>query len=311
VSVLPTLPLSEFDTTVYGVCKMRLGLGLSLFLPRPFEIAREGVHEIWKEYLTAIGATKLTWARLGGGNRSRKASDVVLKTIDSWLGGDKDFGEDCYISIHDGVMDELGTTGFYLEGYGAPDPDANDVGFLEIYLPLGLLDTRSGDELARIFSGMVDATPFMCGVAGFVFHHTPYQYDAVTARMAALSARFRGVEVIQNSRMCYWPKRGVTSVNWLTFVADHYLEKIGGRDAVHKSLRRGFQVRDLASGVGIRAGDLPLIGDANAGNDGLDAWRAVYRLLKPVMFNSPTAFFDADVFDTQRTRVWLTRLDSP
>src|SRR4051794_29200871 len=87
---------------------MRLGLGMTLFFPRPFEAARTGVWELWQRYVAFVGKDKFTWARLGGGNRSRAVSTPVFRTIESWLTGQKDYGNTCWVSIHDGPMDCLG-----------------------------------------------------------------------------------------------------------------------------------------------------------------------------------------------------------
>jgi hypothetical protein len=310
VSITDSLPLSDFEYKENDELKMRLGLGMTLFLPRPFSIARRGVQHLWQKYLQIVGTPTLTWARLGGGNRSRQVSPAVFKTIDEWLDGSKDYGTDCWISIHDGPFDCLGSTGFYLEGYGEVKPGDNSVGFIEVYLPLSLLDLIGSRGVSKLFVDMASGATFLCGVAGYVFHHSPYAFSSVVPRMAALSSRFKGVEVMGNHRAAYWAGRGLPTVNWITFIGDGYVQKLGGQKVLKEHLPSQARVFELAHGLAVEAGDSPSLGDANRPDDGLELWRRVYTVLKPVMFYSPTARFDSKAFDHERTVDWLTRLES-
>jgi hypothetical protein len=309
MSVRKSLPLSEFEYVENDELKMQLGLGLTLFLPRPFDVARAGVRQMWQTYLRIVGKERLTWARLGGGNRSRKISAPVFKTIDEWLGGSKDYGETCWISIHDGAFDSLGSTGFYLEGYGEVQEGDNSVGFVEVYLPLSILDTADSRTLAKLFIELAEPVRSLCGIGGYIFHRSPYAYSSVVGRMAALSRRFQGVEVMGNHRAAYWAGRGVPSVNWITFIGDEYVARLGGTRALKQKLPPQAYVHVLDNGLAIQAGDSPTVGDANRPEPGLEIWREVYRALKPVMFYSPTAKFDSRFFDHERTIEWLQRLD--
>ena len=96
------IPLERFDLMEYDRRIMRLGLGLNLFFPRPFKDVREKIFELWQSYLKFIGKDVFTWARLGGGNKSRKVTSSTYKTIEQWLIGQKNYGDVCWITISDG-----------------------------------------------------------------------------------------------------------------------------------------------------------------------------------------------------------------
>lgn len=67
----PTRRQMEAIATSYGDERvMKLGIGLTLYFKRPFADVREGLGAFWLTYRHAVGE-RFTWARLGGGNRSR------------------------------------------------------------------------------------------------------------------------------------------------------------------------------------------------------------------------------------------------
>jgi hypothetical protein len=304
------LPLKLFEVREGNELIMRLGLGLTLFLPRPFEAAREGVWDLWRQFLDLAGKDRFQWARLGGGNRSRAVNPSVYRTIEAWLTGKKDYGKDCWISIHDGPMDCLGEYGFVLEGLGPGSEEDEDIGSLDLTFPVGLLDTLGGPGLAGRVVALAAKVAFLSGTAGFIFQRSPYKYNATVGKMAALSQRFEGVEVTASQKEQYWAGKGLVSVNWITFVGDGYVTRLGGREALAAALPAACTATPLDHGVAIRAGDLPLLGDRNTGKDELRLWRQVYKVLRPAQFVDSIYEFDPFAFDGTRTAEWLQRLKS-
>ena len=300
---------TNFETYKGKELIMQLGLGISIFLPRPFSATRDAVWELWRNYIALVGKDRFTWARLGGGNRSRLADASAFRTIEAWLTGKKSFGKNCWISIHDGPMDCLGKHSFELEGLGEPNDDEEDVNFIDIGLPVSFLDTLGGPELANRLIGLVGKLPFLCGMAGFIFHRSPYKFDDVIGKIAALSQRFEGVEVSASEREKYWAGKGLVSVNWITFLGNDLLARLGGSASLQKKMPPDCVARVVDHGVAIRAGDMPLLGDKNTGRDELGLWRMVYKIVKPVQFVNPVYEFDPFQFDGNRTAKWLRRLD--
>jgi hypothetical protein len=310
MSYVKKLPTEVLELYQYGRQIMHLGLGMTLFFPRPFQDVQKEIWALWQSFLSLVGEDCFTWARLGGGNKSRKVSAATFKTIESWLTGKKDYGKICWISIHDGPMDDLGQYSFMLTGFGEPKDNEFDIeaGFVEIALPLSFLDSLGPAKIADSLIAMARPVPFYCGVAGFVFHRSPYKYDATIGKMRALSRRFEGVEISANERLCYLASTGLTTVNWITFVGAGYIEKLGGVKQVETRLPSESVVLQLPHGIAIRTGERPLLGDKNAGRDELSAWREVYKVLKPVQFVDPEIAFDPFEFNGEQTVDWLERL---
>jgi len=301
------LPFKEFDLHENGTPIMKLGLGMRLFFPRPFHKVRTSLKTLWDRYLEWVGKGTFTWARLGGGNRSRKVSESVFKTIDAWLTGKSDPGRTCWISISDGRMDDLGQNSFFLEGH---ERDGEDVNFVELAVPVTLLDSVPADRLAEHFIDLAADVPFFSGVAGYWFHHSPYKQEACASSMATLSRRFKGVEVTFSDRMQFWAGKGLTTVNWITFVGNPFLKKLGGSGSLSDKLPKECVVRTVRGGVAIRCGPEPALGDTKAKRDELALWRKLYTVVKPVQFVDREYRFSLLHFNGDKTVEWLTRLDS-
>jgi hypothetical protein len=295
----------DFEMVQNDELIMRLGFGLTIFLPKPFNAIHPTLGELWRKYVATVGEKTFSWARLGGGNRSRKAAPAVFRTIEAWLSGEKDYGGDCWISIHDGPFDCIGQNSFKLEGL---DRGGEDVGSLEIEFPFSVIESKGPDDLFDLIANLVDGVPFLTGMAGYSFHHSPYKLRRVVGRMEELSRRFEGVEVIANERMCYWAGKGLTTVNWITLIGNGYVDRLGGRERLVKQLPAECVVRGLNHGLAIRAGDRPLLGDKNKGTDELELWRRVYRTVRSAQFVDPMYEFDRDEFNGQQTSTWLQRL---
>ncbi|WP_312841421.1 type VI immunity family protein [Delftia tsuruhatensis] len=77
------------------------------------------------------------------------------------------------------------------------------------------------------------------------------------------------------------------SINWLSFVSDALLEKLGGREAVRKQVQASqyLSAGDVGNCLGIRAGDFPGLGDMDKGLT-LPSFGEAARLLKPIRAKS-------------------------
>lgn len=96
--------------------------------------------------------------------------------------------------------------------------------------------------------------------------------------------RFPGLEALGTRRLGFHAfNDAMYSVNWLNFVSDLLLDKMGGREAVRaKAAESKFlAVSDVGNCLGIRAGDFPGLGDTQLGHQ-MPAFGAAARLLKPI-----------------------------
>lgn len=289
---------------------MRLGLGMNLFFPRPFKDVKSSIWELWQRYLAFVGENSFTWARLGGGNRSRKVSSSTFKTIKSWLHGEKDYGDTCWISIHDGLIDTLGQHSFILEGYDQVVDYDTRACFIEMAFPLNFLELFEPAQLADHLIKIADPVPLYCGNAGLIFHRSPYKFQRTIGQMAKLSRRFEGVEISANEELCFLASKGLASINWLTFLSRELINRLGGVDTMTANLPAECVTTPLRhGGMVLRLSEKPLLGDRNSGRDELKIWRQAYQVLKQVQFIDLEFEFDSSEFDAERTAEWLQRLN--
>nr|MBS3719744.1 hypothetical protein [Delftia sp. PE138] len=100
--------------------------------------------------------------------------------------------------------------------------------------------------------------------------------------------RFPGLNALGSlALMSHDFNNAMYSINWLSFVSDALLEKLGGRDAVRKQVQASqyLSAGDVGNCLGIRAGDFPGLGDMDQGLT-LPAFGEAARLLKPLRARS-------------------------
>jgi len=114
---------------------------------------------------------------------------------------------------------------------------------------------------------------------------------------------------------------GMGAVNWLTWVSDKLLQRIGGREAARTNLRgqpgsNQVKVAELDWGLLFQAGMLPGLGD-NSDPGTLPAYQAVARTLKPLRAPKARGFAksqealnaDGDEIGNNEKRAWVARFD--
>ena len=100
--------------------------------------------------------------------------------------------------------------------------------------------------------------------------------------------RFPGLNALGSlALMSHDFNNAMYSINWLSFVSDALLEKLGGREAVRKQVEASqyLSAGDVGNCLGIRAGDFPGLGDMDQGLT-LPAFGEAARLLKPIRAKS-------------------------
>jgi hypothetical protein len=303
--------VEEFRLEEHGVRLMQLSFGMRLFFKGPFSDVREGVGELWRRYLNLVGKDTLTWARLGGGNRSRKVDTSVFKTIEAWLGGTKHYGDDCWISVHNGPMDGIESHSFRVTGRDRQLDWEQEASYVELNLPLDFPATADPVALARTLIHLAEPTAFHDGVAGFAFHRSPYEFNATVKRMGQLGMRYQGVEIAAAQRLAYLAVHGLPTVNWITFLGKELLQRVGGPEALAAMLPPTSAITSLPHGVAVQSGAQPVLGDRNESDDGLQALRKTYGVLRPLQFVDSEIPFSGLSFNSAQTQKWLTRLGAP
>jgi hypothetical protein len=293
-----------------GRLQLQLSLGIVLFFGRGFELYGKQVLALWEDLLRWRGRGVFSWARLGGGNKSRTMDAAAYRTVESWLAGKRSYGRTCWIEIHAGDFEEIGPHSFALDGRGTSETRVSAV---DIRLPVSVLVEEPLDSLVSRLNGLAGHLDFLCGTAGLMLHATPFGRQDLWPQMKRVVVRYEGVEpdIVQDGECI--AGFAMTGVNWLTFVGPKYLELLGGLESVKSAAanRKGVVIYDVGRGLALRAGDRPVLGDRNKGAADLAPYREVYDIVKRAIFADPLYRFDEEYFDGDETVAWVHRFAQP
>jgi len=155
---------------------------------------------------------------------------------------------------------------------------------LRIALPI-----EWGEQPEQVIALTQDALaefPLSSGYAGYSLlwdDPDPLVDREVLQWAAPLMLRHPGLGYGGAVRMSNAAEHGVAAVNWLTFLGAEAAAALGGLPALERSAPAGVSALPLGkSGVILRAGDAPQVGDVNR-QDPVPIYRAVGRLVAPVV----------------------------
>ncbi len=292
---------------------LRLAIGLDLHFGRPIDDYRDELLQVWDTLLQWRGRDRFTWARLGGGNKSRKMNPAAYRTVQMWLDGSRPYGDHCFINVQDGPFECIGEEAFIVDGNNRPveDEDDSDINHVQMRFELSVADDP--DELAARLQTIAAPLRYASGSAGLMLHATPFGRNRLWAQMRALVTRYEGVEPDMADKANWMAGEGIPDVNWLTFVGQPHLDALGGPDALAAAAAGTADVTaaDTGHGIMLRAGDKPRMGDRNHPSNALAPYRAVYRLLKPALYQLGDFGFSDKDFDADQTLEWQQRFERP
>ena len=154
------------------------------------------------------------------------------------------------------------------------------VGSIRLYVPLSwAIAQPPTDSLVALFSQWAADLNALHGVLGVgvgLSQQNLAQIDRSYYFDLAKAAHLYPGLICENPWEVAMAK-GMTSVNWLNFVNDEWLDRIGGRQAVKAQCKPPVLTADLPNGLLVRAGNDPQIASEH-----LEHYRTVAKLLKPL-----------------------------
>ncbi|HEY6556219.1 MAG TPA: type VI immunity family protein [Polyangiaceae bacterium] len=175
---------------------------------------------------------------------------------------------------------------------------------LELDLPPDVAEDPN--ELVNWVTELAEAFPFRCGTVGYSLCWNDGSADRVPVvpnLVAPFYKRYPGFAWATPGEIADHP---LPPVNWLTLLGPEVTEKLGGIEQVRKDLKDdAISVQPMGSGLCIRAGEAPQLGDRNRGDD-LPLYRKVGSYLKPYRGNE---YIEFDGFDAHGSEAWLARFD--
>ena len=150
---------------------------------------------------------------------------------------------------------------------------------------------------------LANLIPFSAGTGGFGFSH--WQQDRFARdQVYAMLPHYVGFE-----HSAWTPSKFMrgkaTTANWLTFVDNALLERLGGAQRLHE-LAPEATVQTIERGAVVRAAHWPVVGDVNRGAPDLGSVPGVARWLEPARVTFPFLRGGAVEVDVP---AWLHRFD--
>jgi len=254
------------------------------------ESTREALIDCWNDYWQLVGPQHQRWTyRFGSGIRGFKVPTEKVPSIDVLLRDPDNFGDYQYY-VHGGTKeDDASDYLFDLAAFPAHDaPDhPRRLGFLRLQAPFSYLREGMGTAFASLARRCAERLNVDQGHGGLGFLRT-YNDESTTRRAEyQLSQVFSGVDIdvpsVQMSDL-YHPVRGhlgIDSPHWLNFLSDHWIEKLGGIEALRAQLPSDhFVVERYKGGLFIQAGACPEPGHQADGLPPNYVW--LNRVLKPI-----------------------------
>jgi hypothetical protein len=299
----------------------RIGLRAVFFLPALERVIRLRMLQAMEAVREGFG-DKLRWIVLEGGKV--KAYQPIPLAVESLL--DRYKGD---LGVYTGSSDTEDAHGlqdfqafFFCERYFGPNLPIMD-GF-EFHVPLSWsIDHATQGGFSGLASKVADILRPDWGAAGFALTVLNGHVNSEPrVSLYPLLQKYPGLDCGRSIGDANEYPDGMGAVNWLTWVSDKLLQRIGGRKAARESLRTQpasdqVKVAELDWGLAFQAGLLPGLGD-NGDPSTLPAYQAVARTLKPLRapkargFTASPAALNADNEDeiwNMETRAWVARFD--
>jgi len=280
------------DGTLYTV-----SLEIVLYAKKPFEELAEGATACYQLFIERFGDS-LKWYLAGSMRRERRFSEKYREIFPTLCKEGANSAMPRFRVFNgSGMLDYLPPV-FATRQY-------DEFSWLQIHLP----PTKANDwgELLNFLTGLGEKFSFRCGHVGLSLCWNDLSADRVSVvpgLIGSLLKRYPGLSLGDPFLLC---TQGLPPVNWLTLIGPELLRKLGGINKARKALSDGsVSVVPLGSGVCIRAGEAPQLGDLNR-RDNLPLYRKVGAYLKNYREQQEVELYG---LDGEESEVWLARFDS-
>lgn len=257
---------------------------LAFFCKRPAADLVEAFSQVFDHWLDSTPAEAKKWAMIGENattykpfaSRSMKrlkaefdAKRAASKEISAFeLGGPQQINPDHQIVVilSRDVTDD--------------DPETN---LLEIRLPSEEVTGGNVERVVDFARSVAERIPYDSGYGSLALTcGVDSQLIAFAETAQGLAIRHPGFDMPKNDPVRIGLDKQLRGAYWLTFVGADALHKLGGPEILRAELDSAITMEPLGTGVMLRVGERPEIGDVNRG-DNLPLIRSLAKVLQPVM----------------------------
>jgi Protein of unknown function (DUF3396) len=261
-------------------------------------------------FLAICPAERLTWYRLYSMDEHKAVTDRTLPMLKGWLKPDAKVRDHIGIELNDASHPEATPDhAFDMHVMSRGSENFDDfAGYLRLTFPASFLegdDRRFRELVADIAAGL----PFVSGHAGYCLNVTDYGELESFAAALPLAMRHPGFDIATVNDTAYDLKGGfIKGVNWLTLLSSPLLKKVGGQKALGADAESaGLSLSKVGAGYMLQAGQHPVTGDRNRGQD-VPAYRAMMRVLQLLMADVYSCLSLPSEEAPEQTQAWFRRL---
>jgi hypothetical protein len=204
---------------------------------------------------------------------------------EQWINNVQDFRFRCWLMHKEGIWENhIYGNSDGIKGLGP------GMSFIRMALPISwFLEQPAEHNVGWLTTRMVEIMqPFWCtagwGIMPAVEERNIDSDGKGQQYLYPYLQRFPGLNAIgQLTILGQTFNNSMHSVNWLNYVSDPLLERLGGRDKVKEQIKASkyLRAKDVGNCLGISAGGFPLLGDTERGIP-LPSYGEAARLLKPI-----------------------------
>jgi hypothetical protein len=202
---------------------------------------------------------------------------------------------------------------YSIEVLGCADRGLDELSFIKASVPMTFYTEHGGTFSDLVLSFAKELRPFH-GYGGLGILESPDRAIASRAEPAVfdIATRFPGLNADYPTSHSLYLKDCVKGADWIVVLSDHFVEKLGGVEALRGQLSSAdFVFMEYPGGLLIKAGSRPQMGDREK-NQMPELYVQLARVLKPIRVTKHRMFHHkgTDRFDQAESEAWLARFDS-
>lgn len=298
----------RIELTSDDIQAVALGLGLSVFTEQSWRDNAGAALHAYEAYLALCDQDRLGFYATESMNKHRKTTAATFSMLATWLKVDAPPRERISLELKGGdAAQDASATMFNIFGIEPQSEhyDPHDAALIA----MSFEPSAAPAAVERLFIEVCSSTALVSGYAGYRMNCSWYDAEESQTHAWRMGMRYLGADIpLLPEDAIATGHDGVKGIGWLTALGAGIADEFGGPAALRKALPPGADLIELPTGVILKAGPVPTIGDRNRG-DTYRVERAIHRLLAPAheRFISRAAPFDLESDEVERTDQWLRR----
>ncbi|KAI5916444.1 MAG: DUF3396 domain-containing protein [Nitrospira sp.] len=301
--------LQYFELQEEGIRLTSLVLATTIFFDGSIREHGDDLLAAWSEYRDWCPPESMNFYSTETMSKHKAVTQNTLGMLQAWFAPGSPERSIISFEVKDGkTFDETPRWLFDIVGI---EGDLEEPSLFQITVPYAT-DPAVADRLRAFTCMMIGRLDASHAVAGVALACSPYEEETAQTFARARSMRHRGVDILlREADRVTVGRAGVKGANWLTFIDQGRVQRLGGEAGVRSALDPAVELTSINGGLLMRAGPTPAIGDENR-RDRLPLYRSVFRVIEPLTVDAFDRALDLVLEDdeeaTELSQRWRRRL---